>query len=84
MLTLISYATVKRATKNEQFVLQHCCKTSEIAILHALPPSFYRVLQKKLGCRVINSFCYNVAKQVARFLLPALPYLYLPKFTEFL
>ena len=32
--------TEKRATKNVQLVLQHCCKTSWIAILRVLPPMF--------------------------------------------
>ena len=32
--------TVKRATKNMQFVLQHCCKTSGKAMpLRVLPPT---------------------------------------------
>ena len=29
----------KRATKNVQLVLQHCCKTSWIAMLRVLPPT---------------------------------------------
>ena len=32
--------TEKRATKNVQLVLQHCCKTRWIAMLHVLPPIF--------------------------------------------
>ena len=32
-----SNGTEKRATKNVQLVLQHCCKTSRIAMLHVLP-----------------------------------------------
>ena len=31
--------TEKRATKNVQLVLQHCCKTSWIAMLRVLPPT---------------------------------------------
>ena len=33
-------ATVKRAAKQVQPVLQHCCKTSWLAMLRALPPTF--------------------------------------------
>ena len=79
-------AAVKRATKNMQLVLQHCCKPSWIAMLRVLPPMFDPVLQEirmqglfswvvKRATSLFNSFCSYVAKQIARFLLPVLPYL---------
>ena len=79
-------AAVKRATKNVQLVLQHCCKPSWIAMLRVLPPMFDPVLQEirlqglsswvvKRATSLFNSFCSHVAKQIARFLLPVLPYL---------
>ena len=79
-------AAVKRATKNVQLVLQHCCKPSWIAMLWVLPPMFDPVLQEirlqglfswvvKRATSPLNSFCSHVAKQIARFLLPVLPYL---------
>ena len=77
----------KRATKNEQLVLQHCCKTSSIAMLRVLPPMFKPVnklicckrglmLVEKRAISLFNSFYSKVAKQVARFLLLVLPHLY--------
>ena len=79
-------AAVKRATKYVQLVLQHCCKPSWIAMLRVLPPMFDPVLQEirmqglfswvvKRATSLFNSFCSHVAKQIARFLLPVLPYL---------
>ena len=79
-------ASVKRATKNVQLVLQHCCETSCIAMLRVFPPMFEPVLQQirsqgffswvvKRATSLYNSFCRNAAKQVARFLLSDLPYL---------
>ena len=52
--------TEKRATKNVQLVLQHYCKTALVI---------------KRATSLFNSFCSNVARQVARFLLPVFPYL---------
>ena len=79
-------AAVKRATKNVQLVLQHCCKPSWIAMLRVLPPMFDPLLQEirmqglfswvvKRATSLFNSFCSHVAKQIERFLLPVLPYL---------
>ena len=80
-------AAVKRATKNVQLVLQHCCKPSWIAMLWVLPPMFDPVLQEirlqglfswvvKRATSLFNSFCSHVAKQIAPFLFrPVLPYL---------
>ena len=39
-------AAVKRATKNLQLVLQHCCKPFRIVMLRVLPPMFDPVLQE--------------------------------------
>ena len=52
--------TEKRATKSVQLVLQHYCKTTLVI---------------KRATSLFNSFCSNVARQVARFLLPVFPYL---------
>ena len=41
--------TEKRATKNVQLVLQHCCKTSWIAMLRVLPPTS-NLSCNKSGC----------------------------------
>ena len=69
-----------------QLVLQHCCRTSWIAMLCVLPP-MSNLSCDKSGCRQVwawvvkhatslfNLFCSNVARQVARFLLPVFPYL---------
>ena len=71
-------ATVKRATENLQLVLPE----NELnSVLRVLPPSFLPFFQQKriqivvvfFACMVkrktslFNSFCTNVAKQVARF-----------------
>ena len=78
--------TEKRATKNVQLVLQHCCKTSWIAMLRVLPPTF-KPVNNLICCKtgfmwvvkraisLFNLFYSNVAKQVARFLLSVFPYL---------
>ena len=75
-----------RQQKNVQLVLQHCCKTSWMAMLLVLPPTS-NLSCNKSGCwqvwtwgvkRVIslfNSFCSNVARQVARFFVARFPYL---------
>ena len=67
-----------------QLVLQHCCKTSWIAILRVIPPMF-KPVNNLIYCKtgfmcvvrratsLFNLFCSNVAKQVARFLLPVFP-----------
>ena len=80
-------AAEKRATKNENLVLQNCCKTSSIAMLRVLPPMF-KPVNKLICCKrglmwvekratsLFNSFYSKVAKQVARFLLLVLPHLY--------
>ena len=85
LITTLS-GTEKRATKNVQPVLHHCCKISLIAILRVLPPMF-KPVNNLICCKtglmwvvkratsLFNSFCSNVAKQVARFLLPVFPYL---------
>ena len=70
-------SSVKRATKN----IQHCCKTSWIAMLRVLPPNkknlgtdyvlrHVRTMVVKRAISPCNSFYSNVAKQVARSLLP--------------
>ena len=75
--------TVKKATKNVQLFLEHCCKTSWIAMLRVLPPTKtnlatlfiarqVRTWVVKRATSVFNWFCSNVAKRVARFLLPVL------------
>ena len=76
----------KRATKNVQLVLQHCCKNSWIAMLLVFHPH-QTCLCNKSGCwqvwtwvvkratSLFSSFYSNVAKQVSRFLLPVFPYL---------
>ena len=75
--------TVRRQQKNAQPFLQHCCKTSSIAMLCVLPPTKtnlatwfvarqVRTWVVKRATSVFNSFCSNVAKRVARFLLPVL------------
>ena len=80
----LAKGTEKRATKNVQLVLQHCCKTIRIAMLRVLPPTFKLVsnlmccktgfmLVVKRATSLYNSFCSNVARQVARFLLPVFP-----------
>ena len=78
--------TEKRATKNEQLVLQHCCKMSWIAMICC---AFYHPCSNLLttwfvarqvlcqGGKTRNIVIqlplhYNVAKQVARFLLTVL------------
>ena len=77
--------TEKRATKNEQLVLQHCCKMSWIAMICC---AFYHPRSNLLTWFVARQvLCqggktrniviqlplhYNVAKQVARFLLTVL------------
>ena len=77
-------AAVKRATKNVQLVLQHCCKPSRMAMLRVLPPIFDPVLQEirlqglfswVVATSLFNSFCSHVAKQIACFLMPVLAYL---------
>ena len=64
------------------FMLRGCF----IAMLHVLPPTFKPVsnliccktgfmLVVKRATSLYKSFCSNVARQVARFLLPVFPYL---------
>ena len=64
------------------------CKTGGAATLRFLPPTCETVLQQirlrgffswvvKRATSLFNLFWSNVAKQVARFLLPVLPYLYI-------
>ena len=83
---LTTKGTEKRATKNMQLLLQHCCKTSWKAMLHVLPHTFKPVNNltwcKTGSTRVVkratslcNSFCSNVAKQVSCLLSPVFPYL---------
>ena len=75
----------KTGNKNVQLVLQHCWKTSWIAILRVLPPTFKPVnnlICYKTGFlwvverapSLFNLFCTSVAGQVAWCLLPVLPY----------
>ena len=78
--------TEKRATKNVQLVLQHCCKTSWKAMVRVLPLTF-KPFNNMICCKtglvwvvkratsLFNSFCSKVARQVVRFLLPVFPYL---------
>ena len=79
--------TEKRATKNVQLVLQHCCKTSWKAMVRVLPLTF-KPFNNVICCiktglmwvvkratSLFNSFCSKVARQVVRFLLPVFPYL---------
>ena len=67
--------TEKRATQNVQLVLQHCCKTSWIAMLRVLPPMF-KPVNNLICCKTFvatslsNSFRSNVARQVVRFCCP--------------
>ena len=67
-------------------VLQHCYRTSWIAMLCVLPPTSNLSCNKsacwqvwtwvvKRSTSLFNLFCSNVARQVARFLLPVFPYL---------
>ena len=67
-----------RATKIMQLVLQHCCKTSWIAILGVLAPTSNLSSTNQVVDRFergwknpqhtpFHSFCSNVAKQVAHF-----------------
>ena len=82
----VAKGTEKRTTKNVQLVLQHCCKTSWIAMLRILPPMF-KPVNNLICCQtglmwvvkhttlLFNSFWSNVARQVAHFLLPVFPYL---------
>ena len=75
----------KRATKNVQLVLQDCCKTSWIAMLRVLPTMF-KPVNNLICCKtglmwvvkratsLFNSFRSNLAKQVARVLLPVFTY----------
>ena len=79
--------TEKLATKNVRLFLYHCCKTRWIVILRVLPPMF-KPVNNLICCKtgfmwvvkratsVFNSFCSNVAEQVARFLLPVFLYLW--------
>ena len=76
-------AAVKRATKNVQLVLQHCCRNSDVArfTTHVRPclarnkDARFVFVGGKTSNTLFNSFCSYVAKQIARFLLPVLPYL---------
>ena len=58
-----------------QLVLQHCFKTSWIAMLRVLPPMF-KPVNNLICCKtfvatsLFNSFRSNVARQVARFCCP--------------
>ena len=66
----------KTGKKNVQLVLQHCCKTSWIAILRVLPPTF-KPVNNLICCKtgflwvvkraqsLFNWSCSNVAGQVA-------------------
>ena len=76
----------KRATKNMQLVLQHCCKTSCKATLRVLRLSSNISCTKtacwqvwtwvvKRATSLFNLFCNTAAKQIACFLLPVFPYL---------
>ena len=77
----VAKGTEKRATRNVQLVLQHCCKTSWIAMLRILPPMF-KPVNNLICCQtglmwvvkhttlLFSSFWSNVARQVAHFLLP--------------
>ena len=69
-----------------QLVLQHCCKMGWIAMLRVLPSTFKPVNNLicyktglmwgvKRATSLFNLCCSNVARQVARFLLPVFPYL---------
>ena len=49
-VTQLLQGTGKRATKNVQLVLQHCCKTSWIAMLYVLPPVF-KPVNKLICCK---------------------------------
>ena len=80
-------AAVKRATKTCNLFCNITANQVEyIAMLRALPPMFDPVLQEirlqglfswvvKRATSLFSSFCSHVAKQIARFLLPVLPYL---------
>ena len=77
--------TEKRATRHVQLVLQYCCKTSWIAMLRVFPPTF-KPVNNLICCKtglmwvvkratsLFNSFCSNIARQVACVLLPVFPY----------
>ena len=57
---LTTKGTEKRATKNMQLLLQHCCKTSWKAMLHVLPPTFKPVnnlIWCKTGLHACMFFC---------------------------
>ena len=75
----------KRATKNVQLVLQHCCKTSWIAMLRVSPPTFKPVINLiccktcfmwvvKRATSLFNSFSAMLQNKlqffVARFFVP--------------
>ena len=72
--------------QNMQLVLQHCCKTSWIAMLRVLPPMF-KPVNNLICCKtglmwvgkrptlLVNSFCSNVARQVNYFFLPIFAHL---------
>ena len=69
--------TAKRATKNLQLVLQHCCKKIWIAMLLVLPPTNeyhapwtvarqVRTWVAKRAISLLNSFCRNFARCTVR------------------
>ena len=78
---------------NPLFVTLCWCKTSWKALLRVLPPSFKSV-NNQICCKrglmwmvkrttsLFNSFCSNVAKRVARFLLPVLSLPLVPYVTD--
>ena len=84
-LFVLPWGTVKRAAKNVQLVLWLFCKTSWLAMSRVLPTTKNKpcnLICRKTGLNdtcvvkpatlLFNSFCCNVAKQFARFLLPVL------------
>ena len=73
----------KTENKNMRLVLQHCCKTSWIAMFRLLPPVF-KPVNNLICCKtglmwvgkrptlLVNSFCSNVTRQVKCFSCPFL------------
>ena len=51
--------TEKRATKKVKLVLQHCCKTSWIAMLRVLPPTFNTVNKNLICCKTCLMWVEN-------------------------
>ena len=59
----ISKGTEKRATKNVQLVLQHCCKTSWIAMLRVFHPHQTCLATNKVFVNRIESGWWNAQHQ---------------------